>query len=306
MGQTRAIGLREVSLAVTSIAGADRVMRSISGHAGYNLQREPAPPVQANFQSFAVGDRSIAIMESAAQGSPIDRFLGRRGPGPFSFTLQVDDLDEFTAHLRAQQARLLLDDPMVLTDVRSGSTHWEKIRINFVAPSPLTHGLVIELQELAGGTNDTVPEAANSVLALNEVHCAVRDVERASEDLAALFGFNIGPAVTQQQPPEQVRFRNLTLGDRPVLAIIEPSAPGTTIQRFLDRRGPGIFSISLRVASQHTYAENLDAKTADLLLPTPNQVHATRIGVDEIHSALINWVKPGSTPLRTLFEIQEY
>jgi methylmalonyl-CoA/ethylmalonyl-CoA epimerase len=306
MAHTQAIGLREVSLAVASIADVSAAMRTITGHAGFDVQHEPTPPVQANFQSYPVGDRSIAVMEGTAAGSPIDRFLNKRGPGPFSLTLQVADLAAFTAHLRSQHARVLLDEPMVMSDTRSGGSVWERITLNFVAPSSLTHGLVIELQELTGGTPDSVEAAPNSVLALNEVHCAVTDVDRACEDLAKLFGFDIGPLVVQEQPPEQVRFRNLSLNGRPVLAIIAPSAPSTTIQRFLDRRGPGIFSVSMRVGSQQAFTDALDAEAAGLLLPAPNHVRTTRIGADQIDSARINWIKPGTTGTRTLFEIQEY
>lgn len=304
MVSTQVTGLREVSLAVPSLDEARPAITAITGHCGYEVQKEPTPPVRANFQSFAVGDRSIAVMESAADGSPIDRFLAKRGAGTFSLTLGVADLDAISAHLREQGVRVLLDEPMVLTQVRSGSAVWETIRINFVGPSAVTHGLVIELQELHGGMPDDVPAAPNGVLALNEVHCAVLDVDQACSDLAGLFGFDGGPLVVQEQPPEQVRFRNLSLDGRPVLAVISPSAPETTIQRFLDRRGPGIFSVSFRIADQAAFAERLDA--AELLLPKANHVHATRIGADEIDGALINWVKPGSTPLRTLFEIQEY
>lgn len=249
----------------------------------------------------------MALMEAAAAGpSAISRYLDRRGPGIFSFTVGVRDVEAAASHIRQRGAKVLLDEPMTMTNVRSGNQVFDALRINFVAPSAITHGLVIELQELHGGSTPDTPASASGVLALNEVHCAVTDLDTACDDLAGLLGLDVGPLVVQDQPPEQVRFRNLTINGRPALALIAPSAPGTSIEKFLARRGEGIFSVSFRVADLDAVASALDGSSVRLLLPAANEVHHTRVGADAIEGARINWVRPNSTPLRALIELQEY
>lgn len=302
-------GLREVSLAAEQIDAVASGIGAVTGHPGYEVQTEPLPPIQARFQSFAVGDRSIAVMDSLGDGTAISRFLAKRGPGAFSMTFGVADLDAAVAHLRAKGARVLLDEPVVLKHVRSGSQRFAQIRLNFVAPSRATHGLVVELQELHDAVDAPLADAPSGLavpVALNEIHCAVRDVDAAARDLAELFGLAVGPEVIQTQPPEEVRFRNLFLGNRPVLAIIEPATETSAIGRFLERRGEGIFSISLRVPDLAAYMARVKAAGIALLFDEPKVAHATRIGPAALAAARINWVRPQAAANRVLFEIQEY
>ncbi len=304
----RVLGLREVSLAAPSVAEATPGLAAITGHPGYELQAQPVPPIQARFRSFAVGDRSIAVMESLGADTPISRFLDRRGAGAFSITLEVADLDEATADCLARGARLVLGTPLVL-DGRSGSHRFDRIRVNFVAPGGPTRGLVCELQELRGGRPAPDPPVSPGLDvpdALNEVHVAVRDLDAAARDLAALFGFEVGPVVVQAEPPEEVRFRNLYLGDRPLLALITPATPTSAIGRFLDKRGEAIFSVSLRVPDGRAYARRVRAAGIPLLFDAPKRVGRTRIGPAEISEAAIQWIRPAPASGHVLFEIQEY
>jgi methylmalonyl-CoA/ethylmalonyl-CoA epimerase len=304
----RIMGLREVSLACESIEEVSVGLAAVTGHPGFEIQEQPAPPVSARFRSYPVGDRSIALMDGLGEDTAISRYLRRRGPGTFSATFEVEDVEAFSSHLRDEGARLVLDDPMQL-DGRTGAEVYDSIRINFVTPAGPAHGLVFELQELRGGYPapvggaDTGPGVPS---AINEIHCAVRDVDLAARDLARLFGFEVGPLVRQPQPPEQVRYRNLYLGDRPVLAIIGPEGEGSTVQRFLDRRGPGIFSISMRVADGAAFKERVSRAGLPLLFEEPKTPHDARIGPWELDKVKIWWVRPVPQTARVLFEAQEF
>ncbi len=300
--------LREVSLAAPSVEAGAPGIAAITGHPGYELQEQPVAPIQSAFRSFPVGDRSIALMHGLGDGNPIERFLERRGPGLFSMTFEVEDIERAAAALRANGARLVLDEPIAL-DGRSGSEVFDGIRINFVSPHGPAHGLVFELQELSGARPAPLaeePAGAGVPLALNEVHCAVRSVDEAAVDLERLFGFDVGPAVVQAQPPEEVRYRNLSVRGRPALALIEPASETSTVRRFLDRRGEGIFSVSIRVGDVRAYSERVRAEGIELLFDEPVEVAEARIGVDVVGSAEINWVKPTDASNRVLFEVQEY
>lgn len=301
--------LREVSLAAERIEDVADGIAAITGHPGFEIQKEAMPPIQARFRSYAVGDRSIAVMDSLGEPTAISRFLARRGPGAFSLTLGVDDLEATSARLRQAGARLLLDEPLTLSQVRSGSQRFDRIRLNFVTPNRLTHGLVVELQELHGGREAALPDVsrdASTPIALNEVHCAVTDVDGAARDLERLFAFDVGPEVTQVQPPEEVRFRNLSLAGRPVLALIQPATTTSSIHRFLARRGEGIFSVSFRVGDVVAYAERVRRAGVATLFDEPKQAHATRIGPAAIAAARIHWVRPQPLSDRVLFETQQY
>ncbi len=301
-------GLRELSLACESIPAVAPGLAMVTGHPGYELQVQPQPPVSARFQSFAVGDRSIAIMEGIGADNAIRRFLDRRGPGAFSMTFEVEDVERASAHLRTCGARLVLDQPMQL-DGRTGSEVFESIRINFVAPGGPAHGLVFELQELQGGRSALHPEARSGPdvpVAINEIHCAVRDVDAAAADLSRLFGFEVGPEVVQAEPPEQVRYRNLYLGERSAIALIGPSCPESTVHRFLERRGAGIFSISMRVPDGAAYVARLRTAGLQPLFEEPKAVTGGRIGRDYLPNVSIWWIRPSSATAKVLFEIQEY
>jgi methylmalonyl-CoA/ethylmalonyl-CoA epimerase len=302
------VALREVSLASPSLEVAASGISAITGHPGYELQEQPSPPIQSAFRSFAVGDRSIALMCGLGDGNAIDRFLARRGPGIFSMTFEVEDVEQAAVHLRANGARLVLDDPITL-DGRSGSETFEGIRINFVSPQGPTHGLVFELQQLSGARQARLPDEPTGPdipFALNEVHCAVHSVDDAAADLERLFGFDVGPEVVQAQAPEEVRYRNLSIGGRPALALIEPASETSTVRRFLDRRGEGIFSVSMRVGDVRAYASRVHGNGVEILFDEPKEVHEARIGADRIGHAQINWVKPTPASSRVLFEVQEY
>jgi methylmalonyl-CoA/ethylmalonyl-CoA epimerase len=304
----RVTGLREVSFASESIEVASVGLAAITGHPGFEIQEQPAPPVSARFRSFPVGDRSIALMDSLGENTAISRFLERRGPGGFSVTFEVDDVEEYAAHLRGQGARLILDQPMQL-EGRTGAEAFDSIRINFVSPSGPAHRLVFELQELRGGQAAPVSGAETGPgvpTAINEVHCAVTDVDAASSDLARLFGFEVGPLVSQPEPPEQVRYRNLYLDGRPVLALIGPEGEGSTVQRFLDRRGPGVFAVSLRVADGAAFQNRVEAAGLKLLFPEPKQVHGARIGPWLFDDLSIRWVRPVPQTAKGLFEVQQF
>lgn len=86
-------------------------------------------------------------MESTEAGSPIERFLAKRGPGLFSLTFAVDDIAAAMTDMRAQGAQFVLDEPLRLDDYSTGHARYRECLVNFTHPKT-TGGLLIELQEL--------------------------------------------------------------------------------------------------------------------------------------------------------------
>lgn len=86
-----------------------------------------------------VGDSGsyVQLLAPLTPQSTIATFLERSGPGIQQVAYRVDDVEQVSAHLRAQGMRLLYDEPRTGT---AGS------RVNFVHPKS-SGGVLVELVE---------------------------------------------------------------------------------------------------------------------------------------------------------------
>lgn len=91
----------------------------------------------AHIAGLAAGDSLIELLESDQPGSPIQKFVERRGPGIHHVCFAVDDLDGALARCRTAGIRLIDETP------RSGA---EGKRIAFLHPAS-TGGVLVELTE---------------------------------------------------------------------------------------------------------------------------------------------------------------
>ena len=84
-----------------------------------------------------VGGVHLQLVQSAREGSPIERFIEKRGPGLHHLGIAVRDLDAALDHLRGEGVELIDESPRI-----GGGGH----RIAFVHPRS-TGGILIELIE---------------------------------------------------------------------------------------------------------------------------------------------------------------
>jgi methylmalonyl-CoA/ethylmalonyl-CoA epimerase len=91
----------------------------------------------ARIAGFAAGGALVELLEPKEPGSPIARFLEKRGAGIHHLCFAVPDLDGALARCRAAGIRLIDETP------RAGA---EGKRIAFLHPSS-TGGVLIELTE---------------------------------------------------------------------------------------------------------------------------------------------------------------
>jgi methylmalonyl-CoA epimerase len=84
-----------------------------------------------------VGGVHLQLVQSVREGSPIDRFLERRGPGLHHLGLAVRSLDEALDHLRTEGVELIDEEPR-----QGGGGHL----VAFVHPRS-TGGILVELIE---------------------------------------------------------------------------------------------------------------------------------------------------------------
>jgi methylmalonyl-CoA/ethylmalonyl-CoA epimerase len=141
------VRLREVSLAVRDASSAAARFSALLAASSSDAVEVHVPPVDARFFSLDTGPVSVALMESTAAGSAIERFLERRGEGLFSITFEVDDIVAEMARMREAGAEFVLDDPLVLTDYSTGHARYRECLVAFTRPASTGH-LLIELQEL--------------------------------------------------------------------------------------------------------------------------------------------------------------
>jgi methylmalonyl-CoA/ethylmalonyl-CoA epimerase len=91
----------------------------------------------ARIAGLVAGESLVELLEPADEGSPIGKFLARRGPGIHHVCFAVDDLDATLDRCRAAGVRLIDERP------RLGA---EGKRIAFLHPSA-TAGVLVELSE---------------------------------------------------------------------------------------------------------------------------------------------------------------
>ena len=91
----------------------------------------------ARIAGLAAGESLVELLEPCEPGSPVAKFLDKRGPGIHHICFAVDDLDATLARCRAAGLRLIDETPRVGAEGK---------RIAFLHPST-TGGVLIELTE---------------------------------------------------------------------------------------------------------------------------------------------------------------
>lgn len=104
------------------------------------IEREDVAEEQVEVASLAIGDASVELVQPAAPGSGVARFLEKRGEGLHHVCLNVDDIEVAMDQLREAGAELTTETPRVRGDGR---------RYVFVHPES-AHGVLVELYERTG------------------------------------------------------------------------------------------------------------------------------------------------------------
>ena len=118
---------------------------------------------------------------------------------------------------------------------------------------------------------------------LDHIGIAVGDLGQALAFYRDALGLEI-------EPPEEVASQRVRAHFIPVgssqLELLEPTAPDSPIAKYVEKRGPGIHHIALRVDDIHAALERLRARGIRLIDNEP------RLGAD---GALIAFVHPSSS-----------
>jgi methylmalonyl-CoA epimerase len=123
----------------------------------------------------------------------------------------------------------------------------------------------------------------DSEFELDHIGIAVENLDEGFEFYKAL-GFTT--IQTEDVPSEKVKVGFLALGNRTNLELLEPTSQDSTVRKYLEKRGPGIHHICLRVKNIDKILVELKAKGVRLI----NE--QAKMGA---HNCRVAFVHPAST-----------
>ena len=132
--QLMTFALDHLGIAVKSLATA----KSIYEKLGLSISPEETVPAEhVRLVMVPVGDTRLELLEATSEDSAIAKFIAKRGEGLHHICLQVPDLGEAVARLKADGVRLVSDE------IRTGAGGHKYI---FIHPQS-AGGVLIELVE---------------------------------------------------------------------------------------------------------------------------------------------------------------
>jgi methylmalonyl-CoA/ethylmalonyl-CoA epimerase len=123
-----------------------------------------------------------------------------------------------------------------------------------------------------GTTTDDRPDDPNlgdiGIRRVDHVGIAVADLDAALDFYSSTFGLRCTHRETNAE--QGVEEAMLAVGDGPTtLQLLAPAGPGSTIARFLDRRGPGIQQLAYTVDDVEEAGRRLRERGLRLVYDTP-------------------------------------
>ena len=129
----RGTRIAHVGLAVRSAADLHAFYRNVLGMSEAELSDSDG----ARISGFIAGESLVELLEADQPGSPIGKFLEKRGPGIHHICFSVDDLDATLSKCRESGIRLIDENPRIGAEGK---------RIAFLHPAS-TGGILVELTE---------------------------------------------------------------------------------------------------------------------------------------------------------------
>lgn len=132
--------LDHIGIAVKSIEAA-----AIYQALGLTIDHVETVETQGVKTAFlSVGDSNLELLEPTGPGSPVAKFIEKRGEGIHHLCFRVDDIDAHVARLKAQGFRLINEAPVP-------GAHG--CRVAFLHPAA-GNGVLIELSESLDSARD--------------------------------------------------------------------------------------------------------------------------------------------------------
>jgi len=128
-----------IGVAVEDLDEAVTVYRDLLGMR--EQHRETVEEQGVDAVLLEIGGGHVELLSPLGSGTPVGKFLKRKGPGLHHVAYQTDDIDTRLGELRGQGVRLLDEEPRI--GIRGS-------RVAFVHPNS-TGGVLTEIVEPAAG-----------------------------------------------------------------------------------------------------------------------------------------------------------
>lgn len=155
MGQI--LELLTINVAVEDLDGAVEKYRAM-GLSSLPPAHMPEPPAEITDVTLPIGPAgAISVIAATGPGSPVKRFLDKRGEGVFSIALRVDNLEEVMREWRAAGLAWVLAEPYEFAEGNPAARYVpERLKVNWVKPASL-NGVMIEVFEFIGEVREHAP-----------------------------------------------------------------------------------------------------------------------------------------------------
>ncbi len=128
--------INHLAVVVSDMEAALSFWRDALGIPLAEVRDVPAETAQVAFLPIADSEIELVLPTSAESG--LAKYLAKRGPGMHHICLEVDDLTQMLAQLKAKGVRLINEEPRVSADGK---------KYAFIHPES-THGVLVELYEI--------------------------------------------------------------------------------------------------------------------------------------------------------------
>jgi methylmalonyl-CoA/ethylmalonyl-CoA epimerase len=132
-----------------------------------------------------------------------------------------------------------------------------------------------------------------AILELLTVNIAVDDLDEAVSRYENL-GISHVPPEVMVEPPASITDVSFPLPGGSALSLIHPTDAASPVRRFLDRKGPGVYSVAVRVDDLRGAMREWGAKGFEWVLEEPHVIPDGGAVEYRVERLLMNWVKPRS------------
>ena len=131
--------LEHIGIAVKNLQQANKLFAKLLGREHYKVETVESEGVTTSF--FELGGLKIELLEATSAGSPIHKFIEKRGEGIHHLAFEVENIEESIRQYEQLGFQLISKEPKKGADNK---------RICFLHPKS-TQGVLIELcQEITG------------------------------------------------------------------------------------------------------------------------------------------------------------
>lgn len=127
------IRVEHIGIAVKNLDEANALIAKLFGKSHYKVEGVASEGVNTSF--FQMGETKIELLEATHEGSPIAKYLEKRGEGIHHIAFEVADIEAEMARLKAEGFVLLNETPKAGADNKL---------VCFLHPKS-TNGVLVEL-----------------------------------------------------------------------------------------------------------------------------------------------------------------